>query len=124
MRFWSDRPLGRLAVVDRNPTAAVDAPRYLVLVLARGHTSIALDAALGVAKEFHACHGSGSLRSLDTAQGCFGFLHLRDRVVAVGLRRVGRFAQHVGIGARRIFLAQILALEMPDRKSTRLNSSH
>src|SRR3546814_9146919 len=49
-----DRPLARLTVVDRHHAAAVDAPRYLVLVLARGHTSIALDAALGVAKEFHA----------------------------------------------------------------------
>ena len=45
--------LPSLSVTTRLP---VDAPRHLVLVLARGDAGVALDAALGVAKELHSCH--------------------------------------------------------------------
>src|ERR1044071_8251354 len=53
-----DRLLGAdHAVVQRDHAAAVHAPRHLVLVLARSHAAVALDAALGVTEEFHSGHG-------------------------------------------------------------------
>src|SRR5207247_2598122 len=53
-----DRFLGaHYAVIDGHHAAAVDAPRHFVLLLARGDAAVALDAALGVAQEFHSCHG-------------------------------------------------------------------
>ena len=45
-----------LAVIEGHDAAPVDAPGNLVLVLASGYTAVALDAALGVTKEFHTCH--------------------------------------------------------------------
>src|SRR5690606_34489440 len=54
-----DRALARLAVVDGHHAAAVHAPGDLVLVLARRDAGVALDAALGVTEELHACHFSG-----------------------------------------------------------------
>src|SRR5262249_60512177 len=52
-----DRALARLAVVDGHDAPAVDAPRHVVLVLARGDAGVALDATVGVAEELHAGHG-------------------------------------------------------------------
>src|SRR5207244_5065989 len=52
-----DRALARLAVVDGDDAPAVDAPGDLVLVLAGGDAGVALDAAIGVAEEFHPSHG-------------------------------------------------------------------
>ncbi len=49
------------AVVERDDAAAVHAPGHLVLVLAGGDAAVALDAALGVAEEFHSRHGSSPL---------------------------------------------------------------
>src|SRR5205085_9631798 len=51
-----DRALAGLAVIDRDDAAAVDAPRDLVLVLTGGDAGVALDAAVGVAEEFHPRH--------------------------------------------------------------------
>src|SRR2546425_1213436 len=45
------------AVVDGHHAAAVYAPRHFVLLLACGDAAVALDAALGVAQEFHSRHG-------------------------------------------------------------------
>src|SRR5215208_3619282 len=53
-----DRTLPRLAVVDGNDAATVDAPRHLVLVLAGGDARVALDATVGVAEKFHPSHVS------------------------------------------------------------------
>src|SRR5262249_31375368 len=44
-----DRALARLAVVDGDDAPPVDAPRHVVLVLARGDAGVAFDAAVGVA---------------------------------------------------------------------------
>src|SRR6185369_850896 len=52
-----DRTFPRLAVIDGDDPPAVDAPRHLVLVLAGGDAGIAIDAAFGVAEEFHSRHG-------------------------------------------------------------------
>src|SRR5437588_12297104 len=52
-----DRALARLAVVDGDDAPAVDSPRHLVFVLARGDARVAFDAAVGVAKELHSGHG-------------------------------------------------------------------
>src|SRR4029077_16922534 len=46
-------PLAGNTVVDRDHATAIHAPRNLVLLLAGGHATVALDAALGVAQEFH-----------------------------------------------------------------------
>src|SRR5207237_263821 len=51
-----DRALAGFAVVDRDDAAAVDAPRHLVLVLAGRDAGVALDAAVGIAEEFHPRH--------------------------------------------------------------------
>src|SRR5262245_32648580 len=56
-----NRALARLAVADRYDAAAVDAPGHVVLVLAGRDAGVALDAALGIAEELHARHGSGLL---------------------------------------------------------------
>ena len=48
--------LAEHAVVDRHHAAPVHAPGHLVLVLAGGDAAVALDAALGVAQEFHSGH--------------------------------------------------------------------
>src|SRR5258708_6894741 len=52
-----DRTFAGLAVVDGDDPPAVDAPGDLVLVLAGGDAGVAIDAALGVAEEFHSPHG-------------------------------------------------------------------
>ena len=51
-----DRSLAGFAVIDGDHATSVDAPRHLVLVLARCDTGVALDAALGVTQELHSCH--------------------------------------------------------------------
>src|SRR5690606_8746190 len=52
------RTLARLAVIQRDDAAAVDAPGHVMLVLAGGDAGVAFDAAIGVAKEFHTGHRS------------------------------------------------------------------
>ena len=51
-----DRTLARQAVIDGDDAPTVDAPGNLMLVLARGHAGLTLDAAIGVAEEFHSRH--------------------------------------------------------------------
>ena len=51
------RALAGNAVVDGDDAAAVHAPGNLVFLLARGDAAVALDAAFGVAQEFHSGHG-------------------------------------------------------------------
>src|SRR5690606_27550416 len=98
-----DGALAGLAVIDGDDAAPVHAPGNLMLVLAGRDAGVAFDAALGVAEEFHTCHGSTlPLRRLDTAERGLGFLHAGDHVVAVGLGRIRGFTQHVGIGPRRV----------------------
>src|SRR5262249_46692556 len=86
----ADRFFAWLAVVDRDHAAAHDAPRHLVLVLAGDRARVALDASVGVAQEFHACHVGPRLHSrpLDLAERGFGLLHVGDCVVAIGRCRV------------------------------------
>ena len=50
------RSFAWLAVIDCNDAAPVDAPWDFILVLAGGDTGIAIDAAVGVTKEFHSRH--------------------------------------------------------------------
>src|SRR6185503_16051582 len=52
-----NRALARDAVVHCDEAAAVHSPGDLMLLLARGGAAVALDAALGVADEFHSGHG-------------------------------------------------------------------
>src|SRR6185369_7719528 len=106
-----DRPFARLAVIERDDAPAVDAPRHLVLVLAGGDAGVALDATVGVAEEFHTCHGRCSLCRPNLTEGGLGFLHAGDRVVAVGGERVDALAQHDRVGTLGIFRALIDALE-------------
>src|SRR5246127_3428162 len=54
---------------------------------------------------------AASLCRPDLTQGDLRFLHARRRVVAVGRDGVGAFAEHVGIGALRVVVAQVLAAE-------------
>src|SRR6185437_5295006 len=51
-----DRALAGHAVVQRHHAPPVDAPRNVVLLLAGGDATVALDATLGVAQEFHSSH--------------------------------------------------------------------
>src|SRR5580693_7433488 len=51
-----DRAFAGLAVVDGDDPPSVDAPRHLVLVLARGDAGVALDAAVGVAEKLYPRH--------------------------------------------------------------------
>src|SRR6266404_5213267 len=106
-----DRALAWLAVIDCDDAPAVDAPRHLVLVLAGGDAGVALDAAVGVAEEFHPRHGPHSLRRPDLAERGFGFLHARYRIVPVGSERVHALAEHDRVGTFRIFAALVDALE-------------
>src|SRR5262249_31959794 len=96
-----DRALARLAVVDGDDAPAGAGPRPLVLVLAGGDASVALDATVGVAEEFHPSHCRASLRGLDLAQRGFGFLHSGDGVEAVGRDRVHALAEHDRVIASR-----------------------
>ena len=48
--------LPRLAVVEGDDAAAVDAPGDVVLVLAGGDAGIALDATVAITEELHSCH--------------------------------------------------------------------
>src|SRR6185503_10120368 len=105
------RALARLAVIERDHAAAVDAPRDLVLVLAGGDAGVALDAAVRVAEELHSGHGAASLSRADLAERDLRLLHTRRRVVAVGGDGIGAFAEHHGIGAGGIVGAQVLAAE-------------
>src|SRR5271163_1932821 len=52
-----------------------------------------------------------SSRCSDLAQGGLRFLHPGRRIVPVGGKRIDAFAKHDRIGALRIFVAQIYALE-------------
>src|SRR3974377_1339565 len=105
------RALAWLAVVERDHAPAVDAPGHLVFVLARGDATVSLHATIGVAEEFHTCHGRCSLCRSDLAEGNFGFLHARRRVITVAGDGVGAFAEHIGVSALRIAAAQVVALE-------------
>ena len=58
-----DRALAGHAVVDRDDAPAVHAPGDVVLLLAGGDAAVALDAALGVAEEFHSGHGESPCSS-------------------------------------------------------------
>src|SRR5712672_3551432 len=51
-----DRALAGLAVIDGDDAPPVDAPRHFVFVLAGGDASVALDATVGIAQEFHPSH--------------------------------------------------------------------
>src|SRR5207302_1238875 len=106
-----DRALARLAVVDGDDAPAVDAPRHLVLVLAGGDASVALDATVGVAEKFHPSHCRASLYRLDLAKRGFGFLHSGHGIVAVGRDGVHALAEHDRIGALRILRALVDVLE-------------
>src|SRR3546814_15979417 len=55
---YRDGALAVLAVVDGDDAAPVHAPGNLMLVLAGRDAGVALDAAIGVAEEFHTCHFS------------------------------------------------------------------
>src|SRR6056297_4031486 len=107
-----DRPFTGLAILDGHDPAPVDTPRHLVLVLTGGDAGVAFDAALGVAEKFCSCHSLVSLRWHDLAESRFGLLHLGHRVIAIGLGRVGRFTQDIGVCPVRIFRPLVLALEM------------
>src|SRR5713226_7915273 len=54
------RTFAGLAVVDGHDAPSIDAPWHLVLILAGGNASIAIDASLGVAKELHSSHRTAS----------------------------------------------------------------
>ena len=59
-----DRSLSGFAVIKSDDAPAVDAPGDLVLVLAGGDASVAFDATVGVAEEFHSRHGPASYAAL------------------------------------------------------------
>src|SRR5258705_520759 len=50
------RAFAGLAVIDGDDTAAIDAPRHFMFVLAGRDAGIALDAAVGITKKFDASH--------------------------------------------------------------------
>src|SRR6478609_1290467 len=106
-----DRPLARLAVIESDDAPAVDAPGHFVFVLAGRDAGVALDAAVGVAEEFHSRHGRSSLRCSNLTEGDLRLLHARRRVIAVGGDRVRAFAKHDRVGARRVVSPQVLATE-------------
>src|SRR4029077_2390638 len=105
------RTFARLAVVDGDNAAPIDAPGHLVLVLAGGDAGIAFDATVGVAEEFHTCHGRCSLCCRDLAESDFWLLHAGRLIGCVGGDRIGAFAEHDRISALRIIAAKILACE-------------
>jgi len=74
MQAMGDRALARLAVIDGDDAPAI-MPQDIVLVLAGGDASVALDATVGVAEKFIRAICRASLRCLDLAQRGFGFLH-------------------------------------------------
>ena len=99
------------AVVDGHDAAAVHAPRHLVLVLAGGDAAVALDAALGIAQEFHSRHGCLLMPGFATWHSvvlvsCI----MRDAVVAVGRGGVHRLAAHDRRRALRVVGQHVLAL--------------
>src|ERR1051326_7497562 len=78
------RTLPRLAVIYGNDAPAVYAPRHFVLVLTGGNASVALDAAVGVAKKFHPGHGVClPLCRTDLTEANLGFLHSGRRIITV-----------------------------------------
>src|SRR5689334_8512728 len=109
------RPLAGNAVVQRHDAAAIDAPWNLVLLLASGDATVAFDATLGIAQEFHSGHGrilyALNLRRelLDLAKRRLRFLHHRHGVVAVRRRRVDCLAANDRRSALRIELEHVLA---------------
>src|ERR1700729_4228705 len=68
-----DRALARLAVVDGDDAPAIEAPGYLIFVLARGHASVAVNAAIGVAEELHSRHDRAFHPALIWQRVAFGF---------------------------------------------------
>src|SRR3569623_1071826 len=106
-----DRPLARLAIINGDDAATIDAPWHLMLVLACGDAGIALDAAVGVAEEFHPCHGCCSLCRDDLTESDFRLLHARRGFVAVARDRIGALTELNRIGALRIIAAQIMSFE-------------
>src|SRR5215475_9028528 len=96
-------------VIKRDNAAAVDAPRYLVLT--GGDARVALDAAVGVAEEFHSSHDPASSSRCDLTQGGLRFLHPCRRIIAVGRDRVGALTEHDRIRPCRVVHAQILTCE-------------
>src|SRR6266851_5412141 len=104
------RTLAGLAVIDRDNAPAIEPPRHLVFVLARGRAGVALDATIGVAKKLHPGHGN-SLGRRNLTEGDLGFLHVGHRIVSVGRHRVGALTEHKRIGALRVFAALIDPLE-------------
>src|SRR6056297_2378131 len=53
-----------------------------------------------------------SLCCADLAESGLRLLHLGDTVIAIGLRRVRRLAQDIGVGPVGVLVSQVLALEM------------
>src|SRR6266404_809438 len=104
------RSLARHAVIDGDNAPAIEPPRHLVFVLARGRAGVALDATVGVAEELHPGHGN-SLGRRDLTEGDLGFLHVGHRIVSVARYRVGALTEHKRIGALRVFAALIDPLE-------------
>jgi hypothetical protein len=51
-----DRALARLAIIDSDDAPPVDTPRHFILVLARGHAGVAVNASVSVAKKLHSRH--------------------------------------------------------------------
>src|SRR5262249_21329116 len=106
-----DRALARLAIVDGNDAAAIDAPRHFMLVLTGGDAGVALDATVSVAEKFHPSHCRASLRRFDLAKRGFRFLHAGDGIEPIRGDRVDALAEHDRIAALRIFPALVDALE-------------
>src|SRR5713226_10017296 len=104
------RTLAWLAVIDRDNASAIEAPRHLVFILARGRAGVTLDATIGVAKKLHPGHGN-SLGRRNLTEGDLGFLHVGHRIVSVGRYRVGALTKHKRIGALRVFAALVDPLE-------------
>src|SRR5207244_5460511 len=72
---------------------------------------VSLDATVGVAEEFHTCHGRCSLCRRDLAESDFGLLHAGRRIVSIGGDRVCAFAENDRIAALRVVAAKIPARE-------------
>ena len=70
-----DGPLAWLPIIDGDYAATVYAPRYLMFVFTCGDTTVAFNAALGIAKELHSCHECLPLRTFNVAERAPGLLH-------------------------------------------------
>src|SRR5690606_13992580 len=87
-----DGAFARHPVIDSDDAAAVDAPRHVMFLLAGGDAAVALDAAFGVADEFHSGHRNLLASSSDelfyATDRRLAFLHHRHRVVSISGRDV------------------------------------